>query len=288
MHHPLEPTLTEKYPENPAVSIIGPTPKGTLFGDDPHFHDIHNSAENGYFPNQDHAYIPEQDRILSDARTFSSSPRAATISLDPMSPTSTHHGNGHGNVEFGFSTSITPSARLNTIRGMLISSPFLLVSSLTRTPLTEGVPYAARRLTMLTNRTSHRDPGDYKKYSGYGGFPGPVTLAKRAIKHTLPTTYRKVERKLTMPYTTTLNAHDTVKNPWLGFDGLVVGRNSDFHTETLSDEQLEKIGGAEYRALRLLSYLVPLVCFLCLQMFTVLDPRVDFLKSICSILLERS
>lgn len=91
-----------------------------------------------------------------------------------------------------------------------------------------------------------------------------------------------------MPYTTTLNAHDTVKNPWLGFDGLVVGRNSDFHTETLSDEQLEKIGGAEYRALRLLSYLVPLVCFLCLQMFTVLDPRVDFLKSICSILLERS
>jgi len=40
---------------------------------------------------------------------------------------------------------------------------------------------------------------------------------------------------------------------------LVVGRNSRFFTEELDDEQLEQIGGVEYRALRLLSYAVAAV-----------------------------
>jgi hypothetical protein len=39
----------------------------------------------------------------------------------------------------------------------------------------------------------------------------------------------------------------------------VVGRNSRFFTEELDDEDLEKIGGVEYRALRLLSYAVAAV-----------------------------
>lgn len=47
--------------------------------------------------------------------------------------------------------------------------------------------------------------------------------------------------------------------PWLKFNGLTVGRNSFFHTDYLTDEQLEEIGGVEYRALRLLSYLVAFV-----------------------------
>lgn len=46
---------------------------------------------------------------------------------------------------------------------------------------------------------------------------------------------------------------------WLEFSGLIVNRNSDFRTDSLSDEQLESIGGVEYKALRLLSYLVPAV-----------------------------
>lgn len=41
---------------------------------------------------------------------------------------------------------------------------------------------------------------------------------------------------------------------------LVVGRNSRFFTEELDDEELEQIGGVEYRALRLLSYAVSAVC----------------------------
>jgi len=40
---------------------------------------------------------------------------------------------------------------------------------------------------------------------------------------------------------------------------LVVGRNSRFFTEELDDEDLELIGGVEYRALRLLSYAVAAV-----------------------------
>jgi hypothetical protein len=40
---------------------------------------------------------------------------------------------------------------------------------------------------------------------------------------------------------------------------LVVGRNSRFFTEELDDEELELIGGVEYRALRLLSYAVAAV-----------------------------
>jgi hypothetical protein len=68
--------------------------------------------------------------------------------------------------------------------------------------------------------------------------------------------YKKLERKMTIASHQTL---DENKTSWLNFSGLVVGRNSDFHTETLSDDQVEQLGGAEYMALRLLSYLVPAV-----------------------------
>lgn len=43
---------------------------------------------------------------------------------------------------------------------------------------------------------------------------------------------------------------------WVPFDGLKILRNSNFDLDELSDEQLEEIGGIEYRALRLLTYLV--------------------------------
>jgi len=97
-----------------------------------------------------------------------------------------------------------------------------------------------------------------------GGFPGPITLVVNAVQRMMPRTYRKLERKLTLPYTTTLNALHSSLEPtqnkhiasWLKFDGLTVGRNSFFHTHSLTDEQLEEIGGVEYRALRLLSYLI--------------------------------
>ena len=51
---------------------------------------------------------------------------------------------------------------------------------------------------------------------------------------------------------------------WLpeGMENLIIGRNGRFYTEELEDEELEIIGGVEYRALRFLSYFVPAVSVL--------------------------
>ena len=96
-----------------------------------------------------------------------------------------------------------------------------------------------------------------------------VELIRNIVQRMLPETFHKLERTFTISHTTTLvakNSHEpkvrtkSHKVSWLKFDGLVVGRNSLFHTDRLTDEQLEEIGGVEYRALRLLSYLVPFVC----------------------------
>ena len=44
--------------------------------------------------------------------------------------------------------------------------------------------------------------------------------------------------------------------PYISFDA-IIGRNSVFHE--LTNEQLEELGGVEYRALNALMWLVPLV-----------------------------
>ncbi|KAJ6490216.1 potassium transporter [Mycena vitilis] len=206
-------------PENPTFQLVQPTPKATL---------------NVYTADQQD--LDDDAHVLSDARTFSSSPRAASILL---SPSSTHSPRA---VNFGHTTSTEHPVRLQTIR--------------------EGVAFPRRTATIYSS--NRKVEPENKKFEGNGGFPGPVTLARKFLKRGAPTTYRKLERKMTMPYTETLAAKDA---PWLSFDGLVVGRNSAFRTESLSDEQLEFIGGVEYRALRLLSYLIPLY-FVGTQLFS--------------------
>ncbi|KAJ8090446.1 hypothetical protein PM082_019044 [Marasmius tenuissimus] len=199
-------------------NVIGATPSATM----------------NYYPTPS---SPSDERgnqgegILSDDQTFTSSPRAASIALSPRSPVG---------VEFAHTTSITPSVarrrRLNTIR--------------------EGVPMPYRSATIMTQRAlPHTNTlTNEKKYQDNGGFPGPIELANRLIQRMAPRTYRKLERKMTMPYTQTLEKE---KTKWLNFD-LDVGRNSNFRIDELTDEQLEEIGGVEYMALRYLSYLVPL------------------------------
>jgi Trk/Ktr/HKT type cation transporter len=108
------------------------------------------------------------------------------------------------------------------------------------------------------------------KYEGFGGFPGITAFVKSTMQRILPKTFHMLVLKLKIPHTRTLfGKHSQVprvvkakwqKASWLKFDELVVGRNSLFHTNRLTDEQLEEIGGVEYRALRLLSYLVAFVC----------------------------
>lgn len=154
------------------------------------------------------------------------------------------------------SASQRPWTALHTFKRFAVSqaiSPSLIY--LIELSFQEGVAFPRRTATMYS--TNRKVDPSVQKYQGFGGFPGPVALAKKLFKRSAPTTFRKLERKMTMPYTETLEAK---KVPWLKFDGLVVGRNSAFRTETLTDEQIENIGGVEYRALRLLSYLIPIVC----------------------------
>ncbi len=220
----------------------------------------------------------EIDRIMSDdARTFTSSPKAASVALSPPSPTSP---DGPGLPRMlSFSSAVRPDLHRRARRGMTMLTTNQLVSPPSNDA---GGKHVA-------------------KFEGYGGFPGPVTVAQKALKRFAPTAYRKLERKLTIPYTTTLNGspgplvsspvvssplarHDSSPNngngelvgedetpmekfiadinaklvSWLSFP-LKVGRNSYFKVDELTDDQVEEIGGAEYRALRVLSYLVPCV-----------------------------
>lgn len=119
-----------------------------------------------------------------------------------------------------------------------------------------GVPLR-RNTTILSNRLNPNTTDTAKKYDL--GFPGFLTLSRKAIRAVAPRVYQKLERKLTIPYTRTIEGNDV---PWLSPNAaIVLGRNSDFHVETLPDELVEQIGGIEYVALRWLSYMVPLVSF---------------------------
>lgn len=123
----------------------------------------------------------------------------------------------------------------------------------------KGRAPSRRSATVMSSRSrihEHRVVSHSSKHNGLGGFPGPVEVLNKVAKMVVPGTYRRFERTLSMDTNQTLQSSSI---PWLNFSGLRVGRNSDFHTETLTDEQLEDIGGAEYRALRLLSYIVPAV-----------------------------
>jgi len=85
-----------------------------------------------------------------------------------------------------------------------------------------------------------------------GGFPGPFELFQRAVQtSSLSRAWDKI----------TTYGRNQGRHPYLSWipgsiDGLIVGRNSEFNTDQLTDEQLEHLGGIEYRALRFLSYFV--------------------------------
>ncbi|KAF8153943.1 potassium transporter [Crassisporium funariophilum] len=219
---------------NPEFQFVGPTPGPTPGGT------LSDVPENQ--PLDIHDMSEDDHHILSETQDLTSSPEAVSIAL-PLdeSPQPKHR---PPKIEFAMSTTVSPRIgiynRMMTIRE-------------------DGVAVPRRGTTMLTNNRYPDVPGSpggrsQKKYQGLGGFPSVVDLVGQSIKIVAPNTYRRVQRKMTMPTVTTL---DETKTPWLNISGLVVGRNSDFHTETLTDEELEDVGGAEYRALRLLSYLVP-------------------------------
>ena len=88
-----------------------------------------------------------------------------------------------------------------------------------------------------------------------GGFPGPIELFQRLMHTNAFGFIDRTWNRIVTRWRTHAQRHYL---SWIpdGIDGLIIGRNSDFYTDELTDEQLEWLGGIEYRALRFLSYLV--------------------------------
>ena len=97
---------------------------------------------------------------------------------------------------------------------------------------------------------------------GFGGFPSPLEIISLVIDRLFPSVKRTLTRTVTIPATVSLTpsgigAEPGKKQvPYISFEA-VVGRNSAFHL--LTRDQLEEIGGVEYRALNALLWIVPLV-----------------------------
>ncbi|KAI9441617.1 cation transport protein-domain-containing protein, partial [Lactarius indigo] len=127
-----------------------------------------------------------------------------------------------------------------------------------RTQTIEFAPYPQPR---------HRASRDKSQYSGqpgadhllnrsetmrthdhFGGFPGPRHVISQLVHRFFPGVHRQLRRTVTMPRTTTITAV-----PYISFDA-VVRHNSAF--QSLTDEQLEELGGVEFRALTALLWIV--------------------------------
>lgn len=99
------------------------------------------------------------------------------------------------------------------------------------------------------------------KTAGYGGFPTPLSIASSLFQRVSPAASKMLNEKiadtLTVPSTTVISG-DLHKDeeghvPYISFSA-VVGRNSQF--KDLTEEQLDELGGVEYRALKLLFWIV--------------------------------
>jgi len=96
------------------------------------------------------------------------------------------------------------------------------------------------------------------KTQNFGGFPTPFQLAADLFHKLFPGTTNKLQQTLTMPRTNTLLSGRQDDGEGKNVDYITfaatVGRNSLFHN--LTDEQMDELGGVEYRALRLLFWIV--------------------------------
>jgi hypothetical protein len=92
------------------------------------------------------------------------------------------------------------------------------------------------------------------KHTDFGGFPMPHQIISRLFSRFLPKLNQRLTRTLTVPATSTISSSKQV--PYISFEA-TVGRNSAFHM--LTNEQLEELGGVEYRALNGLLWIVSAV-----------------------------
>ncbi|KAF8520279.1 cation transport protein-domain-containing protein [Hysterangium stoloniferum] len=120
---------------------------------------------------------------------------------------------------------------------------------------------------------SARPSGDQtivrRKQEGFGGFPYPHTILTGLFLRLFPKLKRRLTRTITIPRTVTIHSqHGEVMTrhvslqttiegakhvPYISFDA-IVGRNSTFRG--LTRDNLEELGGVEYRALSVLLWIV--------------------------------
>ena len=89
----------------------------------------------------------------------------------------------------------------------------------------------------------------------------PDELLRRAVNYFFPNIERQLTRTVTIPRTQTIASTrggaslnpNAVPKPYITFEA-VVGRNSDF--KELTNDQLEELGGVEYRGLTALLWIV--------------------------------
>lgn len=245
---------TPHLPEEHTNGVLERLSRASLTNSD------HTRAEDNDVSHTDHhsfQHIPmnrDIERILSEAHSFTSSPRSGAAPL-PQSPTSPRRPNRF----------LTPNPsnsyyydRAGNIRKRRpgensytpLSFKFIALTTCPLVPDNVGIPMP-RRQTIISPKVpySSNQIGQREKDQGLGGFPGPIRLLRRLVRYYAPKTYGRMGRTLTIMPTQTLD-RGVGDRRWLpaGLSELVIGRNSDFNTDELTDEQLEELGGIEYVA----------------------------------------
>jgi len=178
--------------------------------------------------------------VLASPHSFTSSPRTIGTPFQPLSPTSWQ---GDPAIRWDEQSQQARTDRNYMRKRASTSSLVLYGFGLTVTP--------ARQFTMMTQNTVVPGP-PRRKDQDMGGFPGPIELFQRLMH---ANTFGFVNRAWNRIAAYGQNHGQHRYLSWLP-DGLVIGRNSEFYTDELTDEQLERLGGIEYRALRFLSYFI--------------------------------
>jgi Trk-type K+ transport system membrane component len=132
-----------------------------------------------------------------------------------------------------------------------------------RTSTVNAIPWTTTMGSSAFPRTYSMRPQSSRmadpRYTGFGGFPTPLQLISRGFHKAFPTAATKLHETVTMPRTNTIAGRDSIHSgddrhvPYISFSA-VVGRNSKF--KGLTEEQMDELGGVEYRALKLLFWIV--------------------------------
>lgn len=85
--------------------------------------------------------------------------------------------------------------------------------------------------------------GQRPKDQGLGGFPGPIQISETVARRFLPRLHARLGEWFV---TSNKGDNKTFQRLTEEFSNLIIGRNSDFNTDDLTDDELEELGGLEY------------------------------------------